>query len=86
MRDGGRGDPAGREAARALLRAAGRRRHPASADSRLLAAAEFAELTAEQRAGFACAFCGEPGGKMVPISCGLDGQLPAHLATCETRS
>ena len=86
MRDHERGNPPGRKAARALLRAAGRHGHPASPESRVLAAAELGELTAEQRAGFACAFCAQPGGEMVPIAHGRHGQLFVHLTACERRS
>jgi len=82
MRDGERGN----EAARALLRAAARNGHPASLESQVLAAAELGELTAEQRAGFACALCAQPGGEMVPIAHGRDGPLFVHLTACERPS
>jgi hypothetical protein len=86
MRDGERGNTPGREAARALVRAAGRREQIASPESQVLAAAELGGPSAEQRAGFACAFCAQPGGEMVAIAHGRHRQPFAHLTACERRS
>jgi hypothetical protein len=86
MRDGGRGKIVGRQAARALLRAAGRRGHIASPESRVLAAAELGELSAEQRAGLACAFRAQPGGEIVPTAHDRHGQLFVRLTACERPS
>jgi hypothetical protein len=83
VRDGERGNWAGRVAARARLRAAGRRGQIASPECELLAAADLRQLGAEQRAEFACA---QPIGEVVPIAHGHDGPLFVHLTVCETIS